>query len=234
MSYKVYPGDKGFLFLVAMTASQWKRIDRNGDQVGEPYDTQPEDLEWVPNPDRLGKKICIASASGDEYRGPLRPTDACLRLDRGLYPQLIYFAKTARPFGDWVANRAARWTIDGKPAPMIGLFRLTSEQTADGEGHHWYLPEPSLVGRLGQANGPDIAWVRGAAELRRALKGDYGFEMENPESEPPNTGDQALAPPVLKDGLPTFTTGPQAESNGPPPAPPPPDCYDGPDDDFPI
>ena len=31
--YKVYPGDKGFLFLVAMTASQWKRIDRNGNPL---------------------------------------------------------------------------------------------------------------------------------------------------------------------------------------------------------
>ena len=134
--YKVYPGDEGFLFLVAMTASQWKRIDRNGNQVGEPFDTQPEDLEWVPNPDRLGKKICIASVSGDAKTADRYDRQVLVyALIEGLYPQLIYFAKTARLFGDWVANRAARWTIDGKPAPMIGLFRLTSEQTDDGEGH---------------------------------------------------------------------------------------------------
>ena len=232
--YKVYPGDKGFLFLVAMTASQWKRIDRNGNQVGEPYDTQPEDLEWVPNPDRLGKKICIASASGDAKTADRYDRQMLVyALIEGLYPQLIYFAKTARPFGDWVANRAARWTIDGKPAPMIGLFRLASEQTSNDEGR-WYLPKPSLVGKLGQANGPDIAWVRRAAELRRALKGDYGFEIEDPDTEPSKIEAQSPVPPTLKNGLPAFTTGSHAESDEPPPAPPPPDCYDGPDDEFPI
>jgi hypothetical protein len=231
--YKVYPGDKGFLFLVAMTASEWKRTDRNGNQVGEPYDTQPEELEWVPNPDRLGKKICIASASGDARTADRYDRQMLVyALVEGLYPQLIYFAKTARPFGDWVANRAARWTIDGKPAPMIGLFRLTSEQTDDGEGHHWYLPKPSCFSKLGQANGPDIAWVRRAAELRRALKGDYGFEIEDPETEPPKIEAQSRVPltSTLKDGLPAFTTGPQTESDELPPAPPPPDRYDGPDE----
>ena len=235
--YKVYPGGKGFPLVVAMTASQWKRIDLNGNQVGQPYDTKPEDLEWVPNPEHVGKKICIASASGgaktaDRYDRQM----LVYALIEGLYPQLIYFAKTARPFGDWVANRAARWTIDGKPAPMIGLFRLTSEQTDDGEGHHWYLPKPSFVARLGQPNGPEIAWVRRAAELRRALKGDYGFEIEDPDTEPSKIEGQSRVPlpPTLKDDLPAFTTGSQAGSNEPPPAPPPPDCYDGPDDEFPI
>jgi hypothetical protein len=232
--YKVYPGDKGFLFLVAMTASEWKRIDRNGNQVGEPYDTQPADLEWVPNPDRLGKKICIASASGDAKTADRYDRQMLVyALIEGLYPQLIYFAKTARPFGDWVANRAARWTVDGKPAPMIGLFRLTSEQTSNDEGR-WYLPKPGLVGKLGQANGPDIAWVRRAADLRRALKGDYGFEIENPDTEPSKIEAQSHVPlpPTLKDDLPAFTTGSQPGSNEPLPAPPPPDCYDDPDDDI--
>jgi hypothetical protein len=218
--YKVYPGDGGFLFLVAMTASQWRRVDRNGNQVGEPYDTQPEDLEWVPNPDRLGKKICIASASGDAKTADRYDRQTLVyALIEGLYPQLIYFAKTARPFGDWVANRAARWTIDGKPAPMIGLFRLTSEQTSNDEGR-WYLPKPSLVGKLGQANGPDIAWVRRAVELRRALKGDYGFEIEDSDTQPPKIEAQSLT--TLKDGLP------------PPEEAPPPDCYDGPDAEIPF
>jgi hypothetical protein len=235
--YKVYPGDTGFPLVVAMTASQWKRIDRNGNQVGEPYDTKPEDLEWVPNPEHVGKKICIASASGDAKTADRYDRQMLVyALIDGLYPQLIYFAKTARPFGDWVANRAARWTIDGKPAPMIGLFRLTSEQTDDGEGHHWYLPKPSFVARLGQPNGPEIAWVRRAADLRRALKGDYGFEIEDPDTEPSKIEAQSRVPlpPTLKDDLPAFTTGSQAGSNEPPPAPPPPDCYDGPDDEFPI
>jgi hypothetical protein len=119
---------------------------------------------------------------------------------------------------------------------MIGLFRLTSELTNDAEGHHWPLPKPTLVGKLGQLNGPDIAWVRRAAELRRALKGDTVFETEDPETEPPRIEAQSRVPPppTLKDGLPAFTTGPQAGSNGPPPAPPPPDRYDGPDDDIPV
>src|SRR5258708_7045186 len=136
----------------------------------------PEAFEGVPTPGRLGKKICIASASGDAKTADRYDRQMLVyALIEGLYPQLIYFAKTARPFGDWVANRAARWTIDGKPAPMIGLFRLISEQTSNDEGR-WYLPKPSLVGKLGQANGPDIAWERRAAGLRRALKGDCRFE----------------------------------------------------------
>jgi hypothetical protein len=106
---------------------------------------------------------------------------------------------------------------------MIGIFRLTSEQTTDGEGHHWYLPRPSLVARLGQPNGPDVAWVRRAAELRRALKGDYGFEIEDPDTQPPKIEAQSRGSPptMLRDGLPASTTGPQAGNNEPPPAPPP-------------
>jgi hypothetical protein len=95
------------------------------------------------------------------------------------------------------------------------------------------LPKPSFVGKLGQANGSDIAWVRRAAELRRALKGDYGFEIEDPDTEPSKIEAQsAVPPPTLKNGLPAFTTGSHAESDEPPPAPPPPNCYDGPDDDI--
>ena len=83
----------------------------------------------------------------------------------------------------------------------------------DDEGHHWYLPKPSLVAKLGQPNGPDIAWVRRAAELRRALKGDYGFEIEDPEREPPKIEAQSRGspPPVLKDGLPPPEQAPPPE-----------------------
>jgi hypothetical protein len=260
--YKVYPGDKGFLFLVAMTAAQWKQIDRNGNQVGQTHNTEPRDLDWVPNPDKPGRKICIATSTGDAKTADRYDRQMLVYvLIEGLYPQLIYFAKTAREYGDWIANRAARWLIDRKPAPMIGLFRLTSELTDDDEGHHWRLPKPTLVAKLGQPNGPDIAWVRRAAELRRALKGDTVFEAEVPETEPPKIEAQSrVPPPALKDGLPAFTSGPQAESNEPPPAieskasipqppkrakmtvtsgpqpyashedPPPPDHYDGPTD----
>ena len=63
--YKVYPADKGFLFVVAMTAPQWKQTDRNGNRVGQPHNTAPKDLDWVPNPDKPGKKICIATSTGD-------------------------------------------------------------------------------------------------------------------------------------------------------------------------
>jgi hypothetical protein len=232
--YKVYPGDKGFLFQVAMTAPQWKQIDRNGNKVGQPHNAKPKDLDWVPNPDKPGKKICIATSTGDAKTADRYDRQMLVYvLIEGLYPQLIYFAKTAREYGDWIANRAARWLIDRKPAPMIGLFRLTSELTNDAEGHHWPLPKPTLIGKLGQPNGPDITWVRRAAELRRALKGDTVFETEDPETEPPKIEAQSRvpAPPTLNDGLPAFTTGPQAGSNEPPPAPPPPDRYDGPDDD---
>ena len=135
--YKVYPGDKGLLFLVAMTASQWKQIDRNDNQVGQPHNTKPKDLDWVPNPDKPGKKMCIATSTGDAKTADRYDRQVLVyALIEGLYPQLMYFAKTAREFGDWIADRAARWFIDRKPAPMIGLFRLTAEWTNDEEGHH--------------------------------------------------------------------------------------------------
>jgi hypothetical protein len=241
--YKVYPGEKSLSFLVAMTASQWKQIDRSDNQVGQPHNTKPKDLDWVPNPDKPGKKICIATATGDAKTADRYDRQTLVyALIEGLYPQLMYFNKTAREFGDWIADRAAHWFIDRKPAPMIGLFRLTSEWTNDEEGHHWPRPKPSLIAKLGQPNGPEIAWVRRAAELRRALKGDYGFEIEDPETEPPNPRTQipgerqSRVPPAqtLNDGLPAFTTGPQAGSNEPPPGPPPPDRYDGPDDEIPF
>ena len=230
--YKVYPGDKGFLFLVAMTASQWKRIDRNGNQVGEPYDTQPEDLEWVPNPDRVGKKICIASASGDAKTADRYDRQMLVyALIEGLYPQLIYFAKTARPFGDWVANRAARWTIDGKPAPMIGLFRLTSEQTTTAKGITGICPSrassPSSASPTARTSPGCAAPPSSAAHSRATMVSRSRIPTL---SRPRSRRNRAFAAADAQ-GWFRHRSAARARTAA---WPPPPDCYDGPDDEIPF
>lgn len=117
-----------------MTAPRWKQTDRNGNQVGQPHRTEPKDLDWVANQTSQERKSASRPLPATQPP-PTGTTEQMLVyvLIEGLYPQLIYFAKTAREYGDWIANRAARWLIDRKPALMIGLFRLTSELTNDAE-----------------------------------------------------------------------------------------------------
>ena len=81
-----------------MTAAA-TRFDRH-------WTSKPADLDWTPNPDKPGNKICIATSTGTPKLWTYT-TDKCwsTTLIEGLYPQLMYLAKTAREYGDWIGTQ---------------------------------------------------------------------------------------------------------------------------------
>jgi hypothetical protein len=200
--FACYPGEKGFLFQVAMTTWRWLQKDLAGSVVAPPYYTKPKDLDWLPNPDNPGKKICIAMSTGDATTIVTHARTAdrydkqtlSFMLVEGAYPVIFCFASTNREIGDELGRRVGRWKVDGKDAPMLGLFRMTSVPASNAKGH-WFAPSWAYVAKFGDKDGPSAAWTRRAAELRRALKGDGVFEAPVGPPEPPTPPE----PPALEE-----------------------------------
>jgi hypothetical protein len=217
--FACYSGAKGFLFQVAMIAPRWWRRDLAGDIVSTPFYTQPKDLVWLPNPDNPGKKICIAAETGDPSTDEIHARTAdrydrqtlAFMLVEGAYPVIFCFASTNREAGDDLGRRTSYWKVtskDGpKPAPMLGLFRMTSERVSNDRGR-WFAPRWAYVAKSGDKNGPSAEWTRRAAELRSSLKGEGVFEAPvGPEPpEPPPEIEQAIERPR---GSASYTTGKQ-------------------------
>jgi hypothetical protein len=244
--YAVLTGKKGFLFQVIMMAWRWIQRTPEGKFVPPVHNTQPKDLDWVPNPASSGKKICIASSTGEATTADQHAKTAN-RYDRqtlsfmlieGRYPAIFCFASTARERGDALGNRVGRWAVNGKPAPMLGLFRMASEPASDDQGHHWFKPKWVYVAKHGETNGPNVAWTRRAAELRRALKEGDALENEAalgppdpvPESPPaiekPAESPPSLERPIAKQGSIEVRSGKVAWDEPPREQAPPPASED--------
>ena len=82
------------------------------------------------------------------------------------------FSKTALRIGRHLASATQRLQVNGLNGVkgcVLGRFRMTSRLEKQGD-RRWYLPVWSLVGKLGQDNGPSLAAVLGLAEMRKAFK----------------------------------------------------------------
>lgn len=79
--------------------------------------------------------------------------------------------KTAVKIGRAFYNRAQRLRVDDVCGCVLGRFRATSFLKSE-DGRNWHLPVLSVVGKLGEENGPGVERVREIAQLRDAyLKG---------------------------------------------------------------
>jgi hypothetical protein len=131
------------------------------------------------------------------------------------------FSKTAKPIGDELATRSQRLSIkDGDlRGSVLGVFSLTTRLKVDG-ARRWFLPAPTLLGKLGERHGPSIDEVIVLAQLRQA------FKEGAPLPELPETP-VLTAPPRAPGPKPVITSGRQALAS---PEPPQIESYDGPDD----
>jgi hypothetical protein len=125
-----------------------------------------------------------------------------------------------RPMKDTI-NRAGRlWVrypveMDGKVedklfhGPLISKWRMSTFEHR--EGFRYWTPLPMLLGKLGEKGGPTFEEYLFARQARKTFRQNRLWLNESPLIEPP----RAPPAPLLSDGKPAFTTGPQ-----PPPAAP--------------
>ena len=91
------------------------------------------------------------------------------------------FHGTAFSIGKDMLRRAGRKAAGEEVAnPVLIKWRMTS-RAGGGNGNRWQLPEPTVIGRFGEANGPTIEEVRAAARLRKAFKQGLPWALEPPE-----------------------------------------------------
>ena len=72
---------------------------------------------------------------------------------------------------------------------------MTSRLESNGD-HRWYAPDPHLLGRFGEPNGPTIEQVRLGAQLRKAIKTGASWEAPLEPPAPPNPSAQIERQPA--------------------------------------
>jgi hypothetical protein len=222
-----FVGRTGFDFVVAMMTERWIERSADGKSFVGIHNAKPPGLCW-PIDRETGRKKCVLENNNRVDHQIV----ACL-LIRGrtsFLPAAFTFASTSRDDGKDLGRRVGRWKVNGKYAPMIGLFNMRSEPRRNEEGN-WYGPKITVLGKAGEANGPDAAMLRAAALMRAALK--EGGAIELPESEPPDPPPQSTPSlekpkesqvppsPGLSDRTPKFTSGKQVSDAPREQAPPP-------------
>jgi hypothetical protein len=132
------------------------------------------------------------------------------------------FKSTAKTIGNDMLNRATR-KVNGKDTnPVTVKWRMTSRLERKGD-QRWFAPNPTLIGRLGEPNGPNTEEVRLGAQLRKSLKqGDvvaWEAALEPPEPTPAPASVQRRAPITVTSGrsaLRGVETAPPLEHDGGP------------------
>jgi hypothetical protein len=198
---------------------EWPAV--RGAGSGGPLDrhpAMPSDANWVLD-QATGRKVCLR-ANGN-------------RIEKTIYghalidgaPATFVFRSTAYRVGRDHANLAhhVNVTIDGEDIRVVGAKWLVTSRLESNSFGRWFVPQISLIGKLGASNGPTLAEVRAAKALRVALKtGAEPRALDAPKTP------QVPPPPLASDGRPAFTS---SKPTSPEP-PPPPDHYDGPNDEF--
>ena len=99
---------------------------------------------------------------------------------------VLGFRSTALAVGRDLGDRAQRLKVEGEAIKgvILGKWKVTSrlEQRND---YRWYLPGVTLLGKLGEKEGPTLAEVMTAARLRQAFKEGLPWAPEPPEPPPP-------------------------------------------------
>jgi hypothetical protein len=90
-------------------------------------------------------------------------------------------------------DRCKRFSVghpsEAKPlrGPLISKWRMTTTERREGS-YRWWIPNPELLGKLGEPGGPSIAEVRFAREARANFLGGGSLWDEAPALEAPRTG----------------------------------------------
>jgi hypothetical protein len=169
----------------------------------------------------------------DTNDNPVEDTINCFMLVVNLKPVpfggVFRFSRSALTVGRELGSRAQRLKVDGEniSGMVIGLWEWTSRLAPGANSTSFYLPVPTLLGRLGERMGPTLAQVRLAAQLRQKFKEGLPWAPEPtaaaPEiaAQPDGSPSRIPSSPRLSDGAPKFTSGKQVADAPREQAPPP-------------
>jgi hypothetical protein len=145
------------------------------------HTSKPEDAEWRDAPD--GRRAILRD-NGNKIEEAL---NAYLVVDgKGV---VFPFRSTAVKIGRQFADRAGRLHTSYHGEEIIGYavgkWEVTSRLERSGD-YRWYLPQVTLLGRLGEEGGPTLDEWRLASRARLAFKDGMDWSPESlPKLAPP-------------------------------------------------
>ena len=223
-------GQVGYPFLILDAWIGWPEyLPNRGGFVG-PHDAKPRNAVWHKKGASSDGKEGLYLVDIDGRPGNRIEETIYVRVlvlpDDGSAPFVVTqaFKSTAKSIGNEMLNRTSR-KVNGKDTnPVTVKWRMTSRLERNGD-QRWYAPNPVLLGRFGEPNGPTTEEVRFAAQLRKSLKqGGVAWEapLEPPEPPPPTPVSALVerrAPIVVTSGRPALRsveTPPPLEHDGGP------------------
>jgi hypothetical protein len=177
------------------------RVDGN-DQFVESHAEMPKDAFWR---GENGKKVC-RRGEGDDGN-IVREVITCFqRCEETGQMCRFNFSKTALRIGRELANSSQRLTLEGEQGvkgAVLGRYSMASRLERK-DTRRWYAPVPTLLGKLGQKDGPSLETVLALAELRQAFKQGLPTALDPPAPPPPPppTAPSLGSPLDLDDGPP--------------------------------
>ena len=215
-------GSLGYTFLIVGAQCFWPEYLPARAGFVESHSVKPPDTRWLkPHESPDGREGNYRQSNSNRIEETWYVPGLIL-LDDGRPPFIATYAfhGAACPIGRDMLRRAARKiTVDGALVSntVLTKWRMTS-RSDKGVGGPYYLPQPTIVGRVGEERGPTAEQWRLAANLRKTFKQGLPFEGEPPL--PPEPVERTPRP-VITNGRPIVRSVEE---------PPPHRGYDGPDD----
>ena len=235
-------GAVGYSYLSLDAWIGWPEYLPNRGGFVKPHDAKPHNAVWHKKGESSDGKEGLYLVDIDGHPGNRIEETIYVRVlvlpDDGSAPFVVTqaYKSTAKSIGSDMLRRASR-KIDGKAAnPVTIKWRMTSRLERNGD-QRWYVPDPQLLGRFGEPNGPTIEEVRlGANCARRSRPAQAGkrrlSRRRRPSVEPRSNASAAQRPggsiaitsgrPALK----SVETAPPLEHDGGPDDGPDNDSYD--------
>ena len=235
-------GAVGYSFLILDAWIGWPEYLPNRGGFVKPHDAKPHNAVWHKKGESSDGKEGLYLVDIDGNPGNRIEETIYVRVlvlpDDGSAPFVVTqaYKSTAKSIGSDMLRRASR-KVDGKAAnPVTIKWRMTSRLERNGD-QRWYAPDPQLLGRFGEPNGPTVEEVRLAANLRKALKTGASWEAPLEPPAPPSAQSNvsrssvsrhdarrgSIAVTSGRPALKSVETAPPLEHDGGP--------DDGPDDD---
>jgi hypothetical protein len=145
-----------------------------------------------------------ADAPGNKEGAYLEMDGELVRVDATLLEHVLICEPDIEPFAACLAYKStslkvgeAHERVAGKVKALVGdmrgnvcgLWRATTELVRDGS-NAWFVPVLTAIGAFGAPNGPTVAQVKQAVELRQQFRQTLPNAL-TPQSDPP----AAIAPP---------------------------------------
>jgi len=165
-------------------------------------------------------------------QGVVAVGDPPVPLDRPVFGTLIFKGKAYKDIGlPFYHNqlKTASAIIDGKTvrSQVVALWEVRSENEYGRNNYSWKVPKPTLVGVVGEPNGPSIEMVRFFKSLREIFKAGGAWDAVEPPplltAPQPRPGLATPSqPPKSSRPRPTITSGRRMSQEPPTPPEPPP------------